>query len=152
MTETNAAALAEWFSSITLTGSLEDDVETLAALDRIKRECARVLDELGPQVAEMMPEDVWGDRVERKWRSPGWTWDKSADVIDALADAWEWTPEQRAAVAMVAETLPLRVAWRTGDVEDPDKPGLRRLGLDPDELRHRNGKGKWTLNFLGDET
>lgn len=133
------------------TGSLDDDLATLAEIEFVRQTCAAALAAHSETVARMLKADrdekhadIGGCVVERYWKSKPWKWDKASDVVAEIEVRTSGMPaDTRAALE---EALPERVAWRLGNA-DKDEPGLRRLGIDPDELRHRDRGGSWALRF-----
>ena len=147
------AALESWEP----TGSLADDLAFLAHVTFLAQTCKAVLDAHAGTVAQMLKADrdekhceIPGGVAERYWRGKPWRWDKSSDVLAVILEETSDIPaDVRAALE---EALPERVAWRLGNPEK-DEPGLRRLGIDVKDLRHREPGGSWALRFTwGDAT
>jgi hypothetical protein len=143
--------IAAWEPS----GSLVDDLADLARFHQLAKACADVIAEWGPQFAPAMSEKRTGPAtidtphgpVTRKWQSAGWEWDTASDVLDAIGDEIG-IPEH--ARKPLVDILPAKVYWRLGDADDPEKPGMRDYGIDPDDLelrRKKDGAGRWTLDF-----
>lgn len=138
------------------TGSLDDDLQTLAEIEFVRQTCAAAISAHAETVAKMLKADrdekhaeIPGGVVERYWKSKPWKWDKSSDVLAEIEVHTTGMPaDTRAALE---EALPERLAWRLGNAEK-DEPGLRRLGIDPDELRHRDRGGSWALRFTWGES
>ena len=141
------AALESWEP----TGSLADDLAFLAHVTFLAQTCKAVLDAHAGTVAQMLKADrdekhceIPGGVAERYWRGKPWRWDKSSDVLAVILEETSDIPaDVRAALE---EALPERVAWRLGNPEK-DEPGLRRLGIDVEDLRHREPGGSWALRF-----
>ena len=93
--------------------------------------------------------EIPGGVAERYWKGKPWRWDKASDVLAVILEETSDIPtDVRAALE---EALPERVAWRLGNPEK-DEPGLRRLGIDVEDLRHRELGGRWELRFTwGDQ-
>lgn len=146
------AALESWEP----TGSLADDLAFLAHVTFLAQTCKAVLDAHAGTVAQMLKADrdekhceIPGGVAERYWRGKPWRWDKSSDVLAVILEETSDIPaDVRAALE---EALPERVAWRLGNPEK-DEPGLRRLGIDVEDLRHREPGGSWALRFLWGES
>lgn len=137
------------------TGSVSDDLAYLAAVSFLKQTCQAVLDAHSETVALMLKADrdekhceIPGGIAERVWKGRPWRWDKTSDVLAVILEETHEIPPDT--FAALVECLPERVAWRLGSAEK-DEPGLRRLGVDPDELRHRDRGGSWTLRFTWGE-
>jgi hypothetical protein len=141
------AELEQWVP----TGSLADDLAFLASVAFLAQTCKAVLSAHSNTVAEMLKADrdekhaeIPGGVAERYWRGKPWRWDKSSDVLAVILEETSDIPaDVRAALE---EALPERVAWRLGNPEK-DEPGLRRLGIDVEDLRHREPGGSWALRF-----
>ena len=138
------------------TGSLPDDLAFLASVAFLAQTCKAVLSAHSNTVAEMLKADrdekhaeIPGGVAERYWKGKPWRWDKSSDVLAVILEETSDIPtDVRAALE---EALPERVAWRLGNPEK-DEPGLRRLGIDVEDLRHREPGGSWELRFTwGDQ-
>lgn len=133
------------------TGSLPDDLAFLASVAFLAQTCKAVLSAHSNTVAEMLKADrdekhaeIPGGVAERYWKGKPWRWDKSSDVLAVILEETSEIPaDVRAALE---EALPERVAWRLGNPEK-DEPGLRRLGIDVEDLRHREPGGSWELRF-----
>ena len=141
------AALESWEP----TGSLADDLAFLAHVTFLAQTCKAVLDAHAGTVAQMLKADrdekhceIPGGVAERYWRGKPWRWDKSSDVLAVILEETSDIPaDVRAALE---EALPKRVAWRLGNPEK-DEPSLRQLGIDVEDLRHREPGGSWALRF-----
>ena len=133
------------------TGSLPDDLAFLASVAFLAQTCKAVLSAHSNTVAGMLKADrdekhaeIPGGVAERYWKGKPWRWDKSSDVLAVILEETSEIPaDVRAALE---EALPERVAWRLGNPEK-DEPGLRRLGIDVEDLRHREPGGSWELRF-----
>lgn len=130
------------------TGDLGADLATLAALDRLRTACVAAISDHAHTVGrhhrdehgkQKITEAPWG-RVERRWKRPSARWDRTEDVFTSIVE--------ECSLADAIRCLPERVAWRIGD---PDKgtPGLKAIGIDPDE--HRTlpdvSDGRWEFVF-----
>ena len=137
--------VTEWEPS----GDLEADLLFLAAVDRLLIACKNAAadhhDTVGKAHDDALDErfsDLGRVRVERVWRGNSWTWDTTTDVAAAVLE--------EASLTDLLTCLPERVQWRVGDPEK-GTPGLRAVGLNPDDFRNRPKGGRWELRFTHSE-
>lgn len=141
---------ARYISRWEPTGYLDVDLVFLAAVDRLLLACKNAAADHHDTVARHQQDtqkkvkhtDLGRARVERVWRGNSWTWDTTTDIAAAVLE--------EASLTDLLACLPERVQWRIGD---PDKgtPGLRALGLNPDDFRNRPKGGRWELRFTHSE-
>lgn len=137
--------VTEWEPS----GDLEADLLFLAAVDRLLIACKNAAADHHDTVARHQQDtqkekhtDLGRARVERVWRGNSWTWDTTTDVAAAVLE--------EASLTDLLACLPERVQWRVGDPEK-GTPGLRAVGLNPDDFRNRPKGGRWELRFTHSE-